>query len=248
MLATKTKTANVLQDVGGEISETKPSSKENEQVTTVTNTFVSETEHLIAHEAGNSIENHPVAEWDGTDGGWPVVRFSTEAECELYLVKYEPDSQWTAYMGQVDHGDLTFEQLVKWADLLQSAARLADRLNTLTTNAVYFQDDALEAYDSAREVAVATDCGLDNCDGTMHDPLAPTAEWWHRVVAETFDESSVMLDVSRDPEGNCSGNISIEMEGDVSAAELRATADTYEAFPAFLRAQADRLDKLNGGE
>jgi hypothetical protein len=38
----------------------------------------------------------------------------------------------------------------------------------------------------------------------------------------------------------------MEADCDMTAAELRADADLYEAFPAFLRAQADSLDELNG--
>jgi hypothetical protein len=238
-------TADVLADIDRIPSETQPLSR-GTNMSIVANTHVSDTELLIAHEAGKTIEHYAVPEVDGTDVGWPMVRFLSKPERELSLVKYEPNSQWTAYMSDDDHGDLTFEQLVQWADLLQSAARLADRLNTLTTNAVYFQDDDLEAYDNARKTATATDCGYDSCDGTMHDHLATPTEWWHRVVAETFDGSSVMLDVSREPDGEYVGNISMESDGDVTAAELRATANTYEAFPAFLRAQADRMDALNG--
>jgi hypothetical protein len=223
----------------GSISETQ---LKETNMTTVANTHVTDTEHLIAHEAGKTIEHFGVAEWDGTDVGWPVVWFSVKPERELSLVKYEPDSDWTVYFGVGEHGDLTAEQLAK----LTEAARLADRLNTLTTNAVYFQDDHLERYDTARKTAIATDCEYTNCDGTMHDHLAAPAEWWHWVVAETFDGSSVLLDVSREPDGQYVGNISVESEGDVTAAELRATANTYEAFPAFLRAQADRMDALNG--
>jgi hypothetical protein len=235
-------TADVLADIDRIPSETQLLSKGTSGMSTVTKAHVSDTEHLIAHEAGKTIEHFAVAEWDGTDVGWPVVWFASKPEREVSLVKYEPDSDWTVYFGAGEHGDLTAEQLAK----LTEAARLADRLNTLTTNAVYFQDDHLENYDTARKAAIATSCEYANCDGTMHDHLASPAEWWHRVVAETFDGSSVMLDVSREPEGKYVGNISFESEGDVTASELRATANTYEAFPAFLRAQADRMDALNG--
>jgi hypothetical protein len=212
----KTGTADVLADIDRIPSETQLLSK-GRIMSTVTNTHVTDTEHLIAREAGKTIEHFGVAEWDGTDVGWPVVWFASKPEREVSLVKYEPDSDWTVYFGVGEHGDLTAEQLAK----LTEAARLADRLNTLTTNAVYFQDDHLEHYDTARKAAIATSCAYANCDGTMHDHLAAPAEWWHRVVAETFDGSSVLLDVSREPDGQYVGNISMAADGDVTAADLR---------------------------
>ena len=105
---------------------------------------------------------------------------------------------------------------------------------------------AHEPWEIARKAAQSADCGIENCDGDNHDRCDAPENWSHRIVAETFDDRSVLLDISREPDGTHTANISMESDGDVTAAELRHTADQYDAFPAFLRAQADRLDELNG--
>lgn len=133
-------------------------------------------------------------------------------------------------------------ETVTEADIL----RFFESASQQETERIAARDLLIEESKRQNALAQTTPCAYENCDGTGHDRLGTPKDWWHRVVSETFDEAMVKWDVSRNPDGEYIGNISMESEGDVTSAELRATADTYEAFPAFLRAQADRLDALNG--
>ena len=103
--------------------------------------------------------------------------------------------------------------------------------------------------DSETDKAIAeaqnTPCGIEGCNGWQHeDGVAPSA-WTHEVVKEGFDRKNVTASVWIAEDGKANGYIDYEANGDMTAAEFRAEADTYEAFPAWLRSMADRIDTLN---
>jgi hypothetical protein len=133
-MAANKKAADVLQDTDRRRSEPQPSSKGNERVSTVTNPYVSDTEHRIALDAGKTIEHHAAEELDGSDVGWPIIQFTDADEpwFDLYLAKYERDDQWTAYFYERNHGDMSIEQIVYMAARFTEAAQLATRLNGVT--------------------------------------------------------------------------------------------------------------------
>jgi hypothetical protein len=130
-MAANKKAADVLQDTDRRRSEPQPSSKGNERVSTVTNPYVSDTEHRIALDAGKTIEHHAIEEVDGSDAGWPIIQFThvNEPWLDLYLAKYEPNSKWRAYFYEREDGDMSIEQIVYMTARFAEAAQLATRLN-----------------------------------------------------------------------------------------------------------------------
>jgi len=114
-----------------------------------------------------------------------------------------------------------------------------------TINSTETEDLAAE-YHRLQAEAANTPCGFENCDGTGHEIHAPAAEWFHRVVNETFDGRVVELDITATPAGVYQADLLLEGTGsDMSAADLRKEADLYDSYPALLRRMADRMDELN---
>ncbi|TFC94038.1 hypothetical protein E3T28_15900 [Cryobacterium sinapicolor] len=90
-------------------------------------------------------------------------------------------------------------------------------------------------------------CEFEGCTRRYHDPLQTRAEWRHEVyVAADFDGGTVEAALSVFSDGRPPvGDIHAGADGDLmTAAEFRKAADNYEAFPAWLRSLADRLDGL----
>jgi hypothetical protein len=102
----------------------------------------------------------------------------------------------------------------------------------------------LEAAASLRadDAAMATDCGFPDCEHIGHDAFAVPAEWAHRLGHSAFDAVNVEFHKF----GNKSpiALVEMNMDAEMTAAEMRADADLYEAYPAWLRARADELDAL----
>ena len=93
--------------------------------------------------------------------------------------------------------------------------------------------------------AMATPCTFDGCSGIGHDSSPDPAEWRHEVMAVSFDDGIVQADISAFTNGDpLVGSITFAGDGEMTAAEFRKTADDYEAFPAWLRSLADRMDAL----
>lgn len=111
---------------------------------------------------------------------------------------------------------------------------------SLPTDAQRAKADA--AWATAREAS----CTVEGCDGEMHDANAPADSWAHSLTDSEFDNGTVKLGLWTTDTKTFTADLNIEGETDaMTAAQLRAEADLYEAYPAFLRAAADKLDALN---
>jgi hypothetical protein len=99
-------------------------------------------------------------------------------------------------------------------------------------------------HDIAAAKAQNTPCGIEGCNGFQHEAALEAADWEHEVVSERFDSGSVKAGVFL-MRGEITADISIESSGEMTAAEFRAMADAYEAFPAWLRSIADRMGELS---
>ena len=103
--------------------------------------------------------------------------------------------------------------------------------------------------DSANDRWIAeawnTPCDIADCNGLQHEAGVPQPEWMHEVTNEGFDGRNVHASVWIAADGKAHGYMDYEAAGDMTAADFRAEADTYEAFPAWLRSMADRMDVLN---
>jgi hypothetical protein len=107
-------------------------------------------------------------------------------------------------------------------------------------------DRLVEERDRLDSLAAATACAYPTCNGESHEHGLTPDQWSHYLIRETFDGSSVMLDSSVvGGEDQAVANISVSIDGDLNSVKLRAMADQYDDFPRFLRAHAERLDKLN---
>lgn len=122
---------------------------------------------------------------------------------------------------------------------------MSNQQNTATTG---YRDAAtvLAEWDRLDEIARNTRCDIDGCTGRDHEDGVAPAEWTHTVVDEKFDNGIIEVSISGDASGFI-GDICFAGSGEMTAAELRQAADEYEAFPAWLRAHADKLDALNKG-
>ncbi|TFC20187.1 hypothetical protein [Cryobacterium sp. MDB2-10] len=99
--------------------------------------------------------------------------------------------------------------------------------------------------DEARDDAQSTPCGVEGCNGSAHDPCEPdSAKWSHEVVKEEFDGRTVEATIWSSRDGIV-GDIQYEGYGEMTAADFRAEAYKYEAYPAWLRSMADRMDALS---
>lgn len=100
--------------------------------------------------------------------------------------------------------------------------------------------------DADRAIAEAqnTPCNIANCNGWQHEEGVMPSEWSHEVVSDAFDGGTVSA-AAVITKGNVTGYLDYQACGDMTAADFRAEADTYEAFPAWLRSMADRMDALN---
>lgn len=114
-----------------------------------------------------------------------------------------------------------------------------DRIIMRTMNST----DALAEYDRLALIAKNTPCDFDDCDGSLHGIRDEPADFCHRVFAEAF-EGIVDLSITGTTAGFI-GELDFGAEQEMTSSEFRTAADKYEAFPAWLRAQADRLDALN---
>ncbi|TFB46513.1 hypothetical protein [Cryobacterium tagatosivorans] len=88
-----------------------------------------------------------------------------------------------------------------------------------------------------------TPCKYIDCTGNGHEFYAPVADWSHEAVNATFDGGIVKASIS-DCSGRFEGDIAFEGDGTMTADEFRTAATEYEAFPAWLRSMADRMDAL----
>lgn len=93
-----------------------------------------------------------------------------------------------------------------------------------------------------------TPCEFADCTRRYHDPNEARTEWRHEVyVAEGFDGDTVQAELSMYSDGRPPvGSVDYEGNGDLlTAADFRREADIFEAYPAWLRSLADRLDALD---
>ena len=96
-----------------------------------------------------------------------------------------------------------------------------------------------------RRPAEFTECEFPKCSGDGHDENAPKSNWSHNLHADKFDVGLITADVL------VTGGAAfaeVYLDGhytDAPAEELRAAADRYESFPAWLRTLADQIDAHN---
>lgn len=100
-------------------------------------------------------------------------------------------------------------------------------------------------FDIADAKAQNTPCGIDGCNGLLHEAAVKPSEWIHEVVAAEFDDGSVKVSLDLNA-GDLAGNIYAEFSGVMTAQEFRAMADEYEAFPGWLRSMANQMDAIDG--
>ena len=117
-------------------------------------------------------------------------------------------------------------------------------MNTVTNlGGTNMNDASRTEIDSLWTAARNTPCKYAECTGDGHEHVLPESDWSHEAVNSSFDGGIVLSSIS-DRLGTFTGDISFEGSGEMTAAEFRDAADTYEAFPAWLRSMADRLDAL----
>lgn len=100
------------------------------------------------------------------------------------------------------------------------------------------------AWDKSSADAQNTLCGVAHCDGSQHESGVSPSAWLHEVVSEKFDGETVSASVTIG-NGKIEGFMDYQANGEMTAADFRTEADNYEAFPAWLRKIADRMDALN---
>jgi hypothetical protein len=112
------------------------------------------------------------------------------------------------------------------------------------TNTTENSTPDLEAAASLRadDAAMATDCGFPDCEGIGHDACTAPEKWGHRLGHSSFD--AVNVEFHRFGSNFPIAVVDMHVDAEMTAAELRADADLYEAYPAWLRARADELDTL----
>ncbi|MEB0265898.1 hypothetical protein [Cryobacterium sp. 10I5] len=113
------------------------------------------------------------------------------------------------------------------------------------SNTLIHQPFTEAAHDAVWADAQNTPCGVEGCNGWTHDPNeADSTKWSHEVVKEIFDGSTVEATIWSSRDGIV-GDIQYEGYGEMTADDFRAEADKYEAYPAWLRSMADRMDTLS---
>ena len=106
-------------------------------------------------------------------------------------------------------------------------------------------DHVTRAYlGSLQAAARNTPCKYAACDGGGHEYNVPESDWSHEAVSEYFDGRTIFASISI-INGEAAGYMEYEATDGMTAAEFRAEADTYEAYPAWLRSMADRMDALD---
>jgi hypothetical protein len=115
--------------------------------------------------------------------------------------------------------------------------------NSTETSTTEPEFDA-EAYLRADDAVMATDCGFPDCEGIGHEVFAPFAEWAHRLGHSAFDGAT---DIEFHKFGTAAplAVLTMETQEEMTATQLRAEADLYEGYPAWLRTRADELDAFN---
>ncbi|WP_431279874.1 hypothetical protein [Leifsonia poae] len=100
--------------------------------------------------------------------------------------------------------------------------------------------ELLAQYDAAAEIARATPCDIEGCDGWLHEPFGePNA---HRFSRTSFDEGEVVLEAIVS-EGKYSGSVLLQgTSDDMSPSDLRSKADLYEDLPTLMRQYADEIE------
>jgi hypothetical protein len=120
------------------------------------------------------------------------------------------------------------------------------KMTTITTTTDKI--DYLAESNRLQAIAQSTECGYEGCDGTSHVGSDVAEDWQHTVVEDKFNDGSIVATISAVPNSatRYEGYLDVQWRaGTMTAAELRADADAHEAYPAWLRAMADRLDALN---
>lgn len=79
---------------------------------------------------------------------------------------------------------------------------------------------------------------------TATTPTATTGDADETVTAHRFAPGSELLTVSW-PDGRSAATLVHEVDQDVTAADLRALADAWEAYPAWLRARASEIEQAS---
>ncbi|TFD25872.1 hypothetical protein [Cryobacterium lyxosi] len=116
-------------------------------------------------------------------------------------------------------------------------------MNTVANVGTNMNDASRIELERLWTAAQNTPCKYAECTGEGHEHILPESDWSHEAVNDSFDGRTVLGSIS-DRLGTFTGDISFEGTGEMTAAEFRAAADTYEAFPAWLRSMADRMDAL----
>jgi hypothetical protein len=110
------------------------------------------------------------------------------------------------------------------------------------------REEALRSFDAAMAVAKATPCPLQGCDGSLHEPFVDPSEWSHSLPDRKFDGGAVVVGIWTNDLETFTCEVLTRESSDMTATQLRAMADLYEGYPAFLRAAAVELDALNKGQ
>jgi hypothetical protein len=125
-------------------------------------------------------------------------------------------------------------------------AEVLEHLTSQAAPLVSIDAEQVAEYQALGRAAMATPCDFAGCTGFGHEHIVPVSEWTHDADS-TFDGGIITVTHSRGSGREHSASIYFEGSGDMTASELRHDADKYEAFPAWLRSMADRLDALASG-
>ena len=94
-------------------------------------------------------------------------------------------------------------------------------------------------------IAHAAPCGIVGCLGDFHEVTLNPSDWHHDLPELFFGDGSVSVQIFVLPDRSVNGFLEYEARGEMTADELRAEAAQFDAYPAWLRAQADAIDALS---
>ncbi len=93
-----------------------------------------------------------------------------------------------------------------------------------------------------RTRAEATPCVFPECNGDTHDEFEMESRWDHTLTQSEFDNGLIEARATVRA-GVVTADVTLQgFYFDAPSSELREVADRYEAFPAWLRSLADRMD------
>lgn len=89
------------------------------------------------------------------------------------------------------------------------------------------------------------ECGFPACQRDGHDHMSPTSKWRHQLLVERFDEGAIFFEINYIPGQAPLGYLEMHADREMTAAEMREMAVSYEKFPDLLRKYADLMDVID---